>query len=51
MKHRTYPEVSCLKVSVGDLIAGLQATEMKRQDVLNLLIVDLSENTSLFLVV
>lgn len=42
MKDRTDPEVSRLKVSVGDLVARLQLTEKKRQDVLNLLIVDLS---------
>lgn len=42
MKDCTNPEISCLKVGVGDLVARLQLTEIKRQDVLNLLTVDLT---------
>ena len=51
MKYCTNPEVSCLKVSVGDLVARLQLTEIKRQDVLNLLIEDLSQDPPSLLVV
>jgi hypothetical protein len=45
----TYPEVSRLKVQVGDVIAGLQLFQIKGQDILDLLVVDLSEHPSTFL--
>lgn len=45
----TYPEVVSSKVILSDFVARLQLTQIKSQNVLNLLIVDLSQNTPLFL--
>ena len=45
----TYPEVACLKVHVGDRVVGLELLQIKGQDLLDLLVVDLSEHPSTIL--
>lgn len=45
----TNPEVACLKVHVSDLVSGLQLAEVEPQDVLNLLVMNLSQDSSFLL--